>query len=255
MSPLDLLLVAGGGLLAGAVNAVAGGGTLVSFPALIAAGLSPFAANITSSVGLLTGYAGGSVAYRRELAGQGRRIRGLGLAAGLGGAVGAVVLLATPSESFEVVVPWLVLLATVLLAVQPRLADVVADRREGRPDRESEITWPVRVGVFVGAIYGSYFGAGLGVLLLALLGILLEDALQRLNALKGLLSLIVNVIGVLIFVWSPQVDWLAAAILAVTAYLGGTVGVSAARRLPATWLRTGIVVLGLVVTVALLVSG
>lgn len=252
MSPFDLLVVAGGGLLAGAVNAVAGGGTLISFPALLAAGLSPFVANITSSVGLLTGYAGGSVAYRRELAGQERRIRGLGVAAVLGGAVGAAVLLATPASSFEAIVPWLVLLATALLAVQPRLARLVAARREGVDERESEITWPVRGGVFVGAVYGSYFGAGLGVLLLALLGILLEDGLQRLNALKGLLSLIVNVVGVLIFVWSGQVDWLAAAVLAVTAYLGGTVGVTLARRLPAAWLRGGVVVLGVVVTVSLL---
>lgn len=253
MSPLDLVIIAVGGFFAGAVNAVAGGGTLISFPALLAAGQSAFVANITSSTGLLTGYIGGSVAYRRELSGQAPRVRSLGIAAVLGGAIGAIVLLATPPDSFEAIVPYLVLVSTLLLAVQPWLARVVARRREGRPDNQSEITWPVQIGVGLGAVYGSYFGAGLGVLLLAVLGILLEDRLHRLNALKGLLSLIVNVIGVLFFVWSGEVNWIAAAILAVTAYLGGTFGVSVARKLPGHVLRGSIVVLGLIVAVVLLV--
>lgn len=253
MTPIELLLVVAGGFGAGAVNAVAGGGTLVSFPALIAAGLTPFSANITSSTGLLTGYLGGSVAYRRELEGQGHRIRGLGVAAAVGGAAGAVLLLVTPAAAFEAVVPWLVLLSCLLLALQPRVARMVAARREAVTDAQSEITWPIRIGVLLGAVYGSYFGAGLGVLMLALLGILLDDHLQRLNAVKGLISLIVNVVGVLFFVWSGEVHWLAAALLAVSAYAGGTVGVGLARRLSPTVLRMGIVLFGTVVGVLLLV--
>lgn len=249
----QILVVAFGGFVAGAVNAVAGGGTLVSFPALLAAGLTPFSANITSSVGLLTGYLGGSVAYRRELEGQGSRIRGLAVAAIIGGVLGALLLLVTPSDTFDAVVPWLVLASCALLGVQPRLARFVSARRVDAPDRESEITWPIRIGVLFGAVYGSYFGAGLGVLLLAVLGILLNDHLQRLNAVKGLLSLLVNVVGVLVFVWSGEVAWLAAAVLAVSAYAGGTVGVSIARRLSPTLLRGGIIVLGVIVGVVMLV--
>ncbi len=250
MSPADALLVGGAGLLGGAVNAVAGGGTLLTFPALLAAGLPPVSANVTSSVGLLSGYAGGSVAYRRELQGQRQRALSLVLASVLGGVAGAVLLLVTPAAAFRAVVPYLVLLSCALLAAQPWLARVLASRR---PD--ADLTVPLRVGAGVAAVYGSYFGAGLGVLLLALLGTLVADDLQRLNALKGVLSLVVNVVGVLVFLVSGQVDWPSAGLLAVTAVVGATAGVSVARRLPPTFLRAAVVVLGVVVGVALLVRG
>lgn len=250
MTPADLALVGGAGLLAGAVNAVAGGGTLVSFPALLAVGLSPVIANITSSVGLLTGYAGGTVAYRRELEGQRPRVRALVPFALAGGIAGAVLLLATPETTFRVVVPYLVLLSCALLAVQPRLAAALAERRHGSPD----VHWGVRLGVGIGAIYGSYFGAGLGVLLLAALGILVADDLQRLNALKGVLSLSINVVGVLVFVVSADVAWAYVGVLAVTAYIGGTLGVSLARRLAPAVMRGAVITLGTVVGVILLVT-
>lgn len=268
MSIADGLLVAGSGLVAGAVNAVAGGGTLISFPALIAAGNSPLVANMTSSVGLITGYLGGTMAYRTELADQGRRVRALGLVSVAGGIVGAILLLATPSRTFDTVVPWLVLTAALLLLAQPRLSRLVAARRDRRPavvgsdgtppaaaEGRHDITLAVRVGVFAGAIYGSYFGAGLGVLLLGVLGILLADGLQRLNALKGVLSLIVNVTGVLIFIGSGRVNWVDAALLAVTAYAGGHTGVFLARRLSPVVLRYAVVTLGLVVAVVLFARG
>ena len=256
VTPIELGVVAVGGLLAGAANAVAGGGTLVSFPALLAAGLPPFTANVTSSTGLLAGFVGGSFAYRRELAGQGRRVRSLGLTALAGGTAGAVLLLRTPGDAFEVVVPWLVLVACALLAVQPRLTSLVAARRErrGRPDSRAS-GWPLHLGLGLGAVYGSYFGAGFSVILLALLGILLDDRLHRLNALKGVLALTVNLIGVALFVASGAVDLVAAAVLAVAALVGGTVGVTLARRLPPAALRAGIVALGVAVAAALLVRG
>lgn len=248
MTPADATLVGAAGFIAGAVNAVAGGGTLVSFPALLAVGLPPVTANITSSVGLLSGYAGGSVAYRRELSGQRGRARALVPYAVVGGVAGAVLLLLTPQTTFRAVVPFLVLTACALLAVQPRLAAALARQRRGSP----EVHWGVRLGVGVAAVYGSYFGAGLGVLLLAVLGVLVADGLQRLNALKGVLSLIINVVGVLVFVLSGEVAWAYAVILAGTAYVGGTAGVVVARRLPVGVMRIAVITLGTVVGVVLL---
>ncbi len=272
MSPLEWLLVAGAGAAAGAVNAIAGGGTLVTFPALLAVGLPPVSANITSSVGLLAGYAGGSVGYRRELAGQGPRVRALATAAVVGGVLGAVILLVTPADAFRAVVPYLVLVACALLAAQPRLARLVAARRASAAvpagavgtspppgavpvDAAGRLGWGVRAGVLVASVYGSYFGAGLGVLLLGVLGILVADDLQRLNALKGLLSLIVNVVGVAVFVFSGWVDWPVALVVATAAVGGGLLGVRIARVLPARVLRVVVVCLGVLVAGVLLVRG
>lgn len=249
MTPADVLLVAAAGLLGGAVNAVAGGGTLLSFPALLAAGLPPITANITSSVGMLAGYASGSLAYRPELAGQRDRLRALLPFALGGGVAGAGLLLVTPERTFRVVVPYLVLGSCALLAAQPRLAAALGERPHGSPD----VHWGARLGVGIGAVYGAYFGAGLGVLLLAVLGILVADDLQRLNALKGLLSLVIAAVGVLVFLVSAQVAWGAAAVLGASAYAGGTVGVRVARRLPPAVMRGAVVVIGVVVGVALLV--
>lgn len=250
MTPADALLVVGAGAIAGAVNAVAGGGTLVSFPVLLAVGLPPVQANTTSSVGLLAGYAGGSVAYRRELSGQRDRARGLIVAGVLGGLAGAALLLVLPGDSFRAVVPYLVLLSCLLLAVQPRLAKALAVRGMA----SEHPGWEVKLAIGVGAVYGSYFGAGLGVVMLAVLGLLVADDLQRLNALKGVLSLVINLAGALVFVVTGHVHWLAAGLLAVGAVLGATLGVSLARRLPAVWVRGGVVAAGVVVAVSLLVG-
>lgn len=251
MTPAEAVLVAGAGLVAGAANAIAGGGTLVTFPALLAAGLSPVSANTTSSVGLLAGYAGGSLAYRRELAGQGARARGLLPSAVVGGVLGAVLLLALPAASFRAVVPYLILLSCLLLAVQPRLAAVLAARGAVK----AHPGWEVQLGVGVSAVYGSYFGAGLGVVLLAVLGLLVADGLQRLNALKGVLSLLVNLVGAVVFVVTGHVQWLAAGLLAVGAWVGAAVGVDLARRLPAAAVRAGVVAVGVAVAVILLLTG
>jgi hypothetical protein len=250
VTPLQglLVLAAGGG--AGAVNAVAGGGTLVAFPALLAAGLSPVQANTTCATGLLAGYAGGSVAYRRELAGQGPRARGLLVAAVAGGLAGAVLLVAAPGESFRAVVPYLVLLASGLLAAQPALGRALAARGVARPHRG----WEAQLAVGVAAVYGSYFGAGLGVVLLAVLGLLVPDDLQRLNALKGVLSLLVNLVGAVLFVAIGHVDPLGAVLVALGAAGGAAAGVRLARRLPPYRVRAVVVALGTVVGVALLLS-
>jgi uncharacterized membrane protein YfcA len=250
VTPAHAALVAGAGVVAGAINAVAGGGTLVAFPALLGVGVGPLTANITCSVGLLSGYAGGSVAYRRELAGQRDRVRALLPFAVLGGIVGAVLLLVTPPSTFRAIVPFLVLLAALLLAAQPRLSRALGLQQRG----EQDVHWAARAGVATAAVYGTYFGAGLGVLLLAVLGILVADGLQRLNALKGVLSLLINIVGAAVFVVSARVDWGYALALAIGAYVGGTLGVSVARRLPPTVMRAAVVTLGLVVGVVLLVD-
>lgn len=259
MTPGEVLLVGVAGLAGGAVNAVAGGGTLLTFPALLAVGVAPVTAAVTSSVGLLPGYAGGSLAYRRELAGQGSRVRSLAVPAGLGAVLGAGLLLTTPQGAFRGVVPWLVLGSCALLAVQPRLTRALArgdrpGRTRPRPPTDGAVRRPVLLaaGTGLAAVYGSYFGAGLGVLLLAVLGVLVLDDLQRLNALKGVLSLGVNAVGVAVFLGSGEVAWGPAAVLAGTSAGGGALGVALARRLPGDAVRRAVVVVGVAVGLVLL---
>jgi uncharacterized membrane protein YfcA len=161
-----------------------------------------------------------------------------------------VLLLVTPPSTFRAIVPYLVLLAAALLAVQPRLSRALGMQQHG----EHDVHWAARAGVAAAAVYGSYFGAGLGVLLLAVLGILVADGLQRLNAIKGLLSLLINVVGAAVFVLSARVDWGYAVLLAIGAFVGGTLGVSVARRLPAPVMRAAVVILGIAVGIGLLVT-
>jgi len=245
---LQLALLGGAGLLAGAVNAVAGGGSLISFPALLAVGYPSVQANVTNNVALLPGYVGGTLAYRRELAGQGARARRLGATCAVGGLIGAVLLDVSPPGVFEAIVPFLILLSCALLVVQPAAARAVERRgHRGRPGA-------VHAGAFLSAVYGGYFGAGLGIMLLAALGAFLPDDMQRLNALKGLLSLVISAVAVVYFALFGPVAWAAAAVMAVTSLAGGQGGVRLARRLSATALRRVVVVFGTAVALVLLVT-
>jgi uncharacterized protein len=243
-----IVLLAGAGFGAGAVNAVAGGGSLVSFPALLAAGYPSVAANVTNSVAVLPGYVGGSLAYRRELAGQSDRVRALAATSALGAAAGAALLLLTPASLFEAVVPWLILAACALLALQPRAAALVERHRDRRGSGVA-----LHAALFLAAVYGGYFGAGLGIMLLALLGVLLPDDLQRLNALKGVLSLIVAIVSALGFALFGPIAWDAALVVGTTSLAGGAAGVHVARRLPAPLLRGLVIVFGVAVAIALAV--
>jgi uncharacterized membrane protein YfcA len=239
-----LLLVAAG-FAAGAINAVAGGGSLVSFPALLAVGYSPVAANVTNLLAVLPGYAGGSVAYRRELAGQGGRVRTLGLLSAAGAGAGTALLLLGPASVFRALAPWLILLACAALAARPLVTAHAAGEVRGRTG-----LYPL---IGAGAVYGGYFGAGLGIMLLAVLGAFLPDDLQRLNALKGLLSLVVAVVsGIVVAIFGP-VAWGAAGAMAAASLVGGHVGVGLARRLDERVLRWAVVVYGVGVAIALLV--
>ena len=239
------LFAAGG--CAGAVNAVAGGGSLVTFPALLAFGYSPLAANVTNQVGLVPGYLGGSVGYRPELAGQRGRARALGATASLGAVGGTALLLLAPAHSFKVIVPYLVLASCALLALQPTLTRAAGRHRAEHPGV------PLHAGVFAASVYGSYFGGALGIVLLAILGALLIDGLQRLNALKGLLSLIIGVVGAVGFALFGPVHWGAAAVIAVGALAGGRTGAGLARRVAPEVLRWAIVSYGTTAAIVLLV--
>lgn len=248
MTLADGALLAAAGASAGAVNAVAGGGSLITFSSLLALGYAPLTANVTNSVGVLPGYLGGAVGYAPELRGQGHRVRTLAVTAAVGAAAGAAVLIVTPASAFERAAPLLILASCTLLALQPRLTRSIPERRGGR-GRHAVL----HVGQFAAAVYGGYFAAGFGVFLLAVLGLVLpEESLQRLNALKGVLSLVIGAVAALTYAIFGPVAWSAAVVMAVASGIGGYAGVSAARRLPAGALRWGIVVLGAVVAIALL---
>jgi uncharacterized membrane protein YfcA len=242
-------LLAGAALVAGAVNAVAGGGSLISFPALLWAGYPPVAANVTNAVALLPGYAGGTLGYRPELAGQAARAWRLVAVSSAGAVLGSLLLLAGPEALFARLVPWLILFSCAVLAAQPAIARWLRARSgAGHGDAS-----PLLLGAqLVGGVYGAYFGAGLGVLMLAVLGIFVEDGLQRLNALKGLLSLVINLVAAICFVVAGRVAWEAVAIMAVASLLGGRMGVTVARRLDDRLLRVLVVGFGVAVAIRLL---
>lgn len=251
MEPLEFVLVGVAAFIAGAINAVAGGGSLVSFPALVAVGYPSKVANITNTVALWPGYVGGSLGYAAQLSGQRRRIIILTVPSVLGAIVGSAILLSTSESAFEAIVPFLILFAAGLMVMQPRLGAFVARHRPSGTSAETPVE--VIASVFVLAIYGAYFGAGLGIITLAVLGILLPDDLHRSNALKGLLSAIMNAAAVVYFaIWGP-VEWLPAAVMAVTALAGGYYGVGVARRFSAARLRTAVIVYAVVVAIILLI--
>lgn len=251
MGIFEYPLLALAAFVAGAINAVAGGGSLVSFPALVAAGYPSKAANVTNTVALWPGYVGGSIGYAAQLSDQRRRILVLSVPSILGAVAGSAILLTTSDASFDRIVPFLILFAAGLMAGQPRLSAWVARHR---PQDGEGRTPPELLGaVFVLAIYGAYFGAGLGIITLAVLGILLPDDLHRSNALKGLLSAIINAAAVVYFaVWGP-VEWLPAAVMAVAALAGGYLGVGVARRISAPRLRAGVIAYAVAVAVVLFV--
>ncbi|HTX62401.1 MAG TPA: sulfite exporter TauE/SafE family protein [Acidimicrobiales bacterium] len=227
------------GLGAGLVNGVAGGGTLVSFPVLLALGLPAIRANVTSTIGIWPGYLGGVAGFRREIGDQLDRLRELAPVAAAGGVAGAVLLLVTPSDAFSRAAPYLVLLACVLFALQPVLAKRLAEA----PGTQRRFL--AQSGTFVACVYGAYFGAGLGVLLLAILGIAIPDRLIRTSGLRSMLSLGVNTIAAIAFAVAAHVAWSDAGVLAVTSLVGGYAGARFVRRVPAGPLRVLIILIGL----------
>jgi uncharacterized membrane protein YfcA len=253
MTAWEMVAVALAGLAAGSINAVVGSGTLVTFPVLLAVGLPPVTATISNSLGLVPGNLTGAIGYRRELHGQRRLLVRLFPASVLGALTGAFLLLHLPASAFEAIVPGLVALAVVLVAVQPLLQRKLAARRaragvEDAPRVGGGRLAALLTGAYATGTYGGYFAASQGVLQIGIFGLLLPEPLQRLNAIKNVLTLGVNAVAALayVIVATDRVDWLAAGLVAGGSLVGGYVGSTLGRRLPAPVLRTAIVLLGLV---------
>ncbi|HRF50637.1 MAG TPA: sulfite exporter TauE/SafE family protein [Anaerolineales bacterium] len=249
MPPLDLLWLTLAAVAAGAVNALAGGGTLITFPVLTAVGIPAVAASITNTVALCPGYFGATLAQKDDLRGQGRRLRWLVPASIVGGVVGGVLLLNTGERLFRALVPFLILLASALMAVQEPLRAWLVRRaaQAGRATHAPEATAALPVGL--AAVYGGYFGAGLSVIVLATLGLVLDDTLTRLNALKQAISLSVNVAAAIFFLFTGQVVWLAAGVMAIGALVGGALGGKLAGKVKPQTLRLIVIAIGVVVAV------
>ncbi len=250
MTAFEIAAVVAAGLFAGGINSVVGSGTLVTFPVLLALGYQPVVANVSNGLGLVPGSVGGAVGYRRELKGQLRRLLRFGAVTAAGAVVGALLLLVLPPGAFEAVVPVLIVVALVLVVLQPFIARKLAERS---PDRHPHGGVPLLIGVFFVGIYGGYFGAAQGVLLLALMGILLDDSLQRLNGVKNVTTAVANLVSGVVFVFAADVDWAVVGLLAGGSIVGGLIGARIGRRLRPIWLRAAIVVVGTVAIVQLLV--
>jgi uncharacterized membrane protein YfcA len=232
------------GVAAGTINTVVGSGTLITFPTLLAVGVPPVTANVSNTIGLTPGVASGVVGYRRELRGQRARAVRLGLGSVLGGVIGAVLLLVLPAAAFTAIVPALIVLGLLLVVFQPRISSWVEARHGGAVgDLGPWWVWPTVLGT---GVYGGYFGAAQSVILMGILGSGIDDSLQRLNALKNVLTGLVNGVAGLIFVLVADVDWTAVALIAVGSVIGGQLGATVGRRLSPSVLRVVIVVVGLV---------
>lgn len=243
--PFELAAVAAAAVAAGIVNALAGGGTLLTFPVLTAVGFPALAANITNTVALCPGHFGATWAQSASLRGQAGLLRLLLPAGAAGGLLGGLLLLHTGERTFREVVPLLLLAASLLLAAQDRVRSLLMRREAARGRHAAHVALaPFVVGV--AAVYGGYFGAGLGVVLLAALGIVLDEPLLRLNALKTLIALVVNVAAAVFFLFSGQIDWTVAATMAVGALAGGAIGGHLATRVDTAALRHAMVAIGLV---------
>jgi len=247
MSPFDLLILAAAGFLSGALNAVAGGGTFFTFAALLATGLPPITANATSSVALGIGSVASAAAYRREISGLWRTSLWLALASAAGALIGALILVALDNVTFRGMIPWLLLFATIVFALGPRIARAVGATEIGAP------TLPRRLAgmaiQFLTAIYGGFFGAGMGFLMLASLGLTEGTDYHRLNAIKQVLAVIIQAVAIAIFIAGGIIAWPAALVTMVAAIAGGYLGVGVARKVPGNVMRGFVIASGAVLTV------
>ncbi|ROO90960.1 hypothetical protein EDD29_8702 [Actinocorallia herbida] len=242
MTPWEAAAILVAGTAAGGINAVVGSGSLITFPTLVALGYPPVVANVSNNIGLVPGSITGTWGYRRELAGRSKLLLRLGSASLIGSVIGAILLLRLPDEAFKMIVPVLIVIALVLVVVQPKLNGWVAKRRKEPVSHGGALLWGL---VFLAGVYGGYFGAAQGILLISLLGIFLVDEMQTVNGIKNGLSGIVNAAAAIIFILIADVDWWAVLLIGVGAMLGGYLGASVGRKLPPWALRTVIVCVGL----------
>jgi uncharacterized protein len=250
VSALAHVAAFGAALCAGGVNAIAGGGTLITFPVLTAIGVPAVRANATNTVALLPGYAGGTYAQREDLAGLSKTVRPQLIASALGGLAGGILLIITSESLFREIVPYLMLSASLLLAVQDKLRSWIF--REGHPHQTHLVAQTAAI--TLAAIYGGYFGAGLSIMLIAVLGLFSDLPFTRLNAIKLLLALVINVSAALFLMFSGKVEWSLVAIMAPAALIGGNVGGRLARVVSPTRLRGIVVFIGVAVSIVYFVK-
>ena len=250
MPPLHALAIFAAGIAAGGINTLVGSGTLITFPVLLAFGYAPVTANVSNTVGLVPGSVAGAIGYRRELAGQRARLLRFATASTAGGIVGAVLLLSLPASAFKDIVPAFIVVALVLIVLQPWLGRALEARRSRATGHPGPLAL---LAVFATGIYGGYFGAAQGIMLLAILGLSLPtEQLQRVNALKVVLAGLVNLVAGIIFIFSAHIAWLPALLIAVGSIIGGIAGARWGRNLPPAALRAVIVVVGITAIVRLI---
>lgn len=249
MSVWEAIFVVAAGVWAGTINTVVGSGTLITFPVLLAIGLHPVTANVSNTVGLFPGSFVGAYGYRRELSGQARRALLLGSASVIGAAAGAVLLLELPPGAFVDVVPALIILALLLVIFGRRLTKWMEEHGRQASER---VTAPLWLTTLSTGVYGGYFGAAQGVLMMGFFGLLLKDSIQRQNAVKNILSGLVNLVAAIVFVVATHVDWTVVPLIAGGSVVGGVLGAKVGRRLSPTALRATIIVVGCAALVKLL---
>jgi uncharacterized protein len=259
VGPPEAFAILGAGLAAGAINAVVGSGSLITFPTLLAFGFPAVVANVSNNVGMVPGNVSGAFGYRRELAGQRARLIRLGVIAGAGSVAGAAALLSLPSTAFKLIVPALILISCVLVLLQPWLSSQMTARRNKLAEQTEpaapghETTGPLLgAGIFASAVYGGYFGAAQGVLVIGLLGTFLDETMQRVNGAKNVLVGIVNGTAAVVYIMFAHVAWLAVLLIAVGSTIGGFVGARYGRRLPPLALRIFVVVIGVISAIKLI---
>lgn len=253
-SPLGLALLALAAIAAGIINALAGGGTLVTFPALLAMGIPAVASNVTNTVALVPGYIGGTLAQSRDIPGQEKRLLYLVPAGLIGGLIGGFLLLQTGEKLFRGLIPWLILAASLLLAIQDPVRAWLTRRAAAGAAGVSHERWSA-LPVGLAAIYGGYFGAGLSVIILAALGLTFDDSLTRLNAIKQVISFSANLAAAVFFAFSGQVVWVVALVMAAGALIGGVLGGRLAGRVKPSTLRWIVVTIGVAVSIIYFVRG
>jgi uncharacterized protein len=251
---LDFVLIGLAALAAGAINALAGGGTLITFPVLTAVGIPAVMANVTNTVALLPGYLGGTLAQWNDLKAQSKRLWYILPASVVGGLIGGILLLNTGEKVFRQIVPFLILLASLLLAVQDPVRAFLARRAEKHGSGKVSELWS-SVPIGLAAIYGGYFGAGLSVIVLAALGLTMDESLTKLNALKQGVAFSVNIAAAIFFLFSGKVVWEAVLVMAACALIGGWLGGKLAGKVKPAMLRWMVVTIGVVVAIIYFVRG
>jgi hypothetical protein len=248
LSAWHIAAIFAAGVAAGTINTVVGSGTLITFPTLLAFGYAPVTANVSNTIGLVPGSVSGAIGYRRELIGQRERVLAVGVAALCGGIVGSILLLTLPASAFKAIVPFFIAVALILIVTQKQINRVLGHHRRGH----GEGVGPgALIGTFCSGVYGGYFGAAQGILMLSVLGLTVDDSLQRLNAVKVITTGVTNLVAGVVFVIAAHIAWDVSGLIAAGSVIGGVFGARFGRNLPPNALRALIVVVGIVAIVRL----